>query len=222
MRGRKPLPLRIGPDEAPIWQPIARRRSLPWSQNPAGSHRPGRRPWGADPTPGHPDAVRPHDYREDRPPLGGRGPARPAGTTATHRTARPDCPPPARPDRPVGLPGASGPGAAPHPLVEQGPGPSGRRRRKRVGPQRPVDSHAPQRGGPPAAPHPVLEDGPVGRRVQAARREDPLGRGEGGRLGRRRRWVEESIHSGPRLVARPSRVVARCVRRPLPLTGVVV
>ncbi|MGZ3414077.1 MAG: hypothetical protein ACXVAT_09575 [Isosphaeraceae bacterium] len=32
MRGRKPLPLRIGPDDAPILQQIACSRSLPWYQ----------------------------------------------------------------------------------------------------------------------------------------------------------------------------------------------
>jgi hypothetical protein len=33
MRGRKPLPLRIGPDDAPILQQIACSRSLPWYQS---------------------------------------------------------------------------------------------------------------------------------------------------------------------------------------------
>ena len=59
MRGRKPLPLRIVPHDAPILAADRPESVPPLVSGPAGSHRPGRRRRGTDPTTGLPDAMRP-------------------------------------------------------------------------------------------------------------------------------------------------------------------
>src|SRR5215203_4085079 len=80
-------------DRSPRCSDLARDRwesVAPLVPGPAGADRLGRRRRGSDPTPGRPDAARPLDDLEDLPPLRGLGVARPLGSAAARRAARPD------------------------------------------------------------------------------------------------------------------------------------
>jgi hypothetical protein len=116
MRGRRPLPLSLSPGDRSILQEVARSRSLPFSQVQHArvvlAIAEGQRvqevaAWmRCDPS-----TVWRLRRRYEQGGLDRLLADRPRCGTPTQIS-----PPPARPDRRTGLPGAGGPGAAPHPL----------------------------------------------------------------------------------------------------------
>jgi hypothetical protein len=165
MRGRKPLPLNIAPDDAPSLQEIARSRSLPWYQV-----QRARIVLGV--AAGEPTQDLALRTQCDRSTIWRtcrlyKSSGLPGLLAPPQRPGRPAriSPPPAGPDRPPGLPGAGRQGTAHHSLDQPRSGTAGSRGWDRHAHQRPDDPHHPRRGGPPAAPHPVLENGPARFRV---------------------------------------------------------
>ena len=135
MRGRKPRPIEVAPEDLPVLQQIAQSQTRPWYQVRRarillGIAEGGRTQTLAFQTQCNESTVRTcHRYERlglsdllDSPPRSGR----PIAISPLQL----------RPDRRAGLPGARGRGPAHHPLDQRGPGPAGRRRRHRPGHQR--------------------------------------------------------------------------------------
>src|SRR6516165_1550658 len=174
MRGRKPSPLEIGRHDRSVLQEVARSETLPWYQvrraRTVLAIAEGQRTAAAA---SHLECdvgtVRRtcQRYRDGGVPglLGEpQRPGRPARLS----------PPPARPDRRTGLPGAGGQGPAHHPLVERGSRSASCRRWYRRVDQPPNRPPHPEPGGPAATPHALLADVPPRSPVQGPCREGAL------------------------------------------------
>ena len=169
MRGRRPRPLEIAPQDVPILHPIARSRSLPWYQVQraqillavAAGELIGPL---AIRTQCDPSTVWRICRRYERSGL-------PDLLEPPQRAGRPAriSPPATRSDRSIGLSGADRQGPAHHPLDEPGSGPPSGRGWDRPGHQRSDGPNDPRPSRPPAASHAVLADVSHRRPVQAAR-----------------------------------------------------
>src|SRR5262249_38183396 len=174
MRGRRPRPLVLADADTPILQAVARSRRLAWFQ--VQHARIVLAVAAGEPIQAIASRLECdratvwrvcrryeqgglHDLLLDEP-----------------RVGRPQeiSPPPASPNRRVGLPGSDRRGAAHPPRDQPGPGPPSRRRRHRAAPQLTHGPAAPARRGLAAPPHPLLEDLAPGRPLQGAGRESAL------------------------------------------------
>src|SRR5262245_28635179 len=173
MRGRRPCPLSIGSHDRSLLQAVARSETSPWSQVRrartvlaiAARERTAAVAARLECDVG---TVRRTCRLYEDTGLSGlleepQRPGRPARIS----------PPPARPDRRAGLPGAGRQGPASHPLVEPGPGPPGHRRWHRRIDQPAHHPCDPRPGGPATPPHPLLADDAPRPPVPGPCREGP-------------------------------------------------
>ena len=174
MRGRKPRPIEIAPDDLPLLQQIAHSQIRPWYQVRRarillGIAHGARTQLLAFLTQCDESTVRRTCRRYEHLGLSGL-------LDSPTRSGRPIVisPPATCPDRRTGLPGARGRGPAHYPLDQRGPGPTGRRRRYRPGHQRADRPPDLARRRLATSPDSLLEDGSPGCPVQAAGREGPL------------------------------------------------
>ena len=168
MRGRKPRPIEIVPDDIPLLQHIAHSQTLSWYQVRRarillGIAHGARTEILAFLTQCAESTVRRTCRRYERLGLSGL-------LDAPTRSGRPIAisPPATCPDRRTGLLGARGRGPAHYPLDQRGPGPTGRRRRYCAGHQRADRPPDLARRRLATSPDSLLEDGSPGCRVQTA------------------------------------------------------
>src|SRR5215217_6182855 len=158
MRGRKPRELTLESGDAPALRQVARSQSLPWFQvrraRTVLAAADGER---VEAVAGRMQCDRATVWRTCR--LYERD-GLAALLSAPERSGRPGrlSPPAEGAGRSTRLPGAAGPGAAPHPLVQRRPGAAGGGGRDRGRDRHPGGPPRPRGRGPAAAPHPLLAD----------------------------------------------------------------
>ena len=174
MRGRKPRPIEIAPDDLPLLQQIACSQTRPWYQVRRarillGISHGARTEHLAFLTQCDESTVRRTCRRYERLGLSGV-------LDSPTRSGRPIVisPPATCPDRRTGLLGARGQGPAHYPLDQRGSGPTGHRRRYCASRQRADCPPDLARRRLATSPDSLLEDASSGCSVQAAGREGPL------------------------------------------------